>query len=135
MAKSKAKTAQIDKELVKRMALYADALLRNGAHDQEVHAKLVEQGLAPASATTVIRTLRQANLEKLRKRSQRDLKIGAGLLAVGLIVSLLLMTGVIVENSGYALLVTWALMIIAGVLVGRGLMDRRTITKSQRKAE
>lgn len=130
LAKSKATAAQIDKELVKRMALYADALLRSGVRDQDVHAKLVEQGLAPGSATTVIRTLRQANLEKLRKRSQRDLKIGAALLVVGLIVSLLLMTGVIVENSGYALLVTWALMIIAGVLVGRGIMDWRTIVKS-----
>ena len=128
---AKQTSSPINPELIKRMALLADSMLKSGVGDQDIHAALVKQGVSPESAATIIRTLRKSGLEKLRKQSQRDLRIGAVVLVVGVVVSILLGTGVIVESTGYALLVTFCVMIIAGVLLGRALMDQRTIKQAE----
>lgn len=130
---AKQKSNSINPELIKRMALLADSMLKSGVGDQDVHAALVKQGVSAESAATIIRTLRKSGLEKLRKQSQRDLRIGAVALVAGLVVSILLGTGVIVEPSGYALLVTFCVMILAGVLLGRAIMDQRTVRQTETK--
>jgi hypothetical protein len=115
---AKQKSSSINPELIKRMALLADSMLKSGVGDQDVHAALMKQGVSP---------------EKLRKQSQRDLRIGAVVLVIGLLASILLGAGVIVEPSGYALLVTFCVMIIAGVLLGRAIMDQRTVKQAETK--
>jgi hypothetical protein len=130
---AKQKSSSINPELIKRMALLADSMLKSGVGDQDVHAALMKQGVSPESAATIIRTLRKSGIEKLRKQSQRDLRIGAVVLVIGLLASILLGAGVIVEPSGYALLVTFCVMIIAGVLLGRAIMDQRTVKQAETK--
>jgi hypothetical protein len=125
MAKQKSSSSPINPELIKRMALLADSMLKSGVRDQEVHDALIKQGVSPESAATIIRTLRRSGLERLRKRAVRDLRIGAVVMVVGVIVTILLATGAVVDPTGYALLVTWCAMIIAGVLLGRAIMDQR----------
>lgn len=113
--------------------MLADSMLKSGVGDHDVHAALVNQGVSPESAATIIRTLRKTGLEKLRKQSQRDLRIGTVVLGSGVIVSILLGTGVIVEPTGYALLVTFCVMVVAGVLLGRAIMDQRTVRQADTK--
>lgn len=127
MAKKQA--SGVDAELVKRMALLAGALLNSGVGDAEVHAKLIEQGMKPETAGTLIRTLRKTALERLRKRVNRDRLIGGGLLLLGTVITLVLQAGVFIDPTGYVLLVTWLAMIIGGVLLGRGMMDQQRIKR------
>jgi hypothetical protein len=127
VAKQAGKT--LNPDLIKRMALLADSMLKTGVADQEVHAALVKHGLAPESAATVIRTLHRANRERVRKRARRDLLIGGAIILITTLATVLLASNIVVETTGYGLLVTWCAMIIGGVMLGRGLMDRRTLWK------
>jgi len=127
---AKQKSSSIDPELIKRMALLADSMLKSGVSGQEVLDALVKQGVTPESAATIIRTLRRTAVEKMRKRVQRDLRIGVVVLVVDVVAMLLLGTGVIVEPTGYALLVTMCVMVIVGVLLGRAIMDQRTVKRA-----
>lgn len=130
---AKKASTSIDPELVKRMALLAGALMNSGVSDEEIYAKLVEQGLKPETAGTLIKTLRKAGLERLRKRVQRDMLIGGGLLIGGTLVTLVLQAGVVVDPTGYVLLGTWLAMIVGGVLLGRGIMDRGRVKQADAK--
>jgi hypothetical protein len=126
---AKKQAATVDAELVKRMAILAGALMNSGVRDAEIHAKLVEQGMRPETAGTLIRTLRKVALEKLRKRVNRDRLIGGALLLIGTVITLILQAGVFIDPTGYVLLVTWLAMIIGGVLLGRGIMDQQRIKR------
>lgn len=127
---TKQKSNSINPELIKRMAMLADSMLKSGVGDQEVLDALVKQGVTAESAATIIRTLRRTAVEKMRKRVQRDVRIGVVVLVVDVIAMVLLGTGVIVEPTGYALLVTMCVIVIVGVLLGRAIMDQRTVKRA-----
>ncbi|MBX3084854.1 MAG: hypothetical protein KF716_24680 [Anaerolineae bacterium] len=127
---TKQKSSSINPDLIKRMAMLADSMLKSGVGDQEVLDALVKQGVTAESAATIIRTLRRTAVEKMRKRVQRDVRIGVGVLVVDVIAMVLLGTGVIVEPTGYALLATMCVIVIVGVLLGRAIMDQRTVKRA-----
>lgn len=106
-------------EQLRRMTMLAGTLMRSGAGDAQIMAELQSQGMKPETALTIVRTLRAGRTKIMRRRSRRDVWLGALVALISGLIAALLLTSIIRDPSGNG-----AIIALGGVVFGVALLWR-----------
>ncbi len=104
---------------------FAAQRMASGANGPAVEQELMQQGLDPQSAHTVVRELAQVKTSALRSAGMKNMGIGA-LFCIGGIVATIVTYAIASESGGGMYIIAWGPAIFGGIQFFRGLFQLAT---------
>lgn len=111
---------QTPEQVVEAVYAFAAEQMHDGVALAKIEKKLIEQGLSPEAAATVVGNLKQAKAQAAKEASRKNMLYGALWCVGGIVVTVLTYQA---AAGGGSFVVAWGAILFGGIQFVRGLVQ------------